>query len=31
MSSCVKPKTQLNTSPLVLLHGFDRFGNVKII
>lgn len=23
MSSCVKPKTQLNTSPLVLLHGFD--------
>ncbi|XP_051144626.1 uncharacterized protein LOC127260756 [Andrographis paniculata] len=23
MSSCVKPKTQLNGSPLVLLHGFD--------
>ncbi|KAK6133762.1 hypothetical protein DH2020_032473 [Rehmannia glutinosa] len=23
MSSCVKPKTQLDTSPLVLLHGFD--------
>ncbi|PIM98766.1 putative hydrolase/acyltransferase (alpha/beta hydrolase superfamily) [Handroanthus impetiginosus] len=23
MSSCVKPKTQLNTSPVVLLHGFD--------
>ncbi|KAL0447000.1 UNVERIFIED_CONTAM: hypothetical protein Slati_1827900 [Sesamum latifolium] len=23
MSSCVKPKTQLDMSPLVLLHGFD--------
>ncbi|KAL2233507.1 uncharacterized protein LOC105156493 [Sesamum indicum] len=23
MSSCVKPKTQLDKSPLVLLHGFD--------
>lgn len=23
MSSCIKPKTHLNTSPLVLLHGFD--------
>ncbi|CAA0833054.1 alpha/beta-Hydrolases superfamily protein [Striga hermonthica] len=23
MSSCVKPKTQLDASPLVLLHGFD--------
>ncbi|KAG8383038.1 hypothetical protein BUALT_Bualt05G0142900 [Buddleja alternifolia] len=23
MSSCVKPKVQMNTSPLVLLHGFD--------
>ncbi|KAK6116423.1 hypothetical protein DH2020_049885 [Rehmannia glutinosa] len=23
MSSCVKPKTQLDTTPLVLLHGFD--------
>ncbi|KAL0408742.1 UNVERIFIED_CONTAM: hypothetical protein Sradi_1808600 [Sesamum radiatum] len=23
MSSCVKPKTQLEMSPLVLLHGFD--------
>ncbi|KAL8532423.1 hypothetical protein ACS0TY_008867 [Phlomoides rotata] len=23
MSSCVKPRTQLDTNPLVLLHGFD--------
>ncbi|XP_057810753.1 alpha/beta hydrolase domain-containing protein VTE7 isoform X2 [Salvia miltiorrhiza] len=23
MSSCIQPKTQLNTVPLVLLHGFD--------
>lgn len=31
MSSCVKPKEQLDACPLVLLHGFDRFGEVKII
>lgn len=24
MSSCVKPLVQSNTSPVVLLHGFDR-------
>ncbi|XP_073055008.1 alpha/beta hydrolase domain-containing protein VTE7-like isoform X8 [Primulina eburnea] len=31
MSSCVKPKTLSKTSPLVLLHGFDRSGSISSV
>lgn len=29
MSSCVRPRIQSKSSPVVLLHGFDRYNRSK--